>query len=349
LPAHTAQQTSAAQTYTDQANLSYSAGILECTKRSKTLWSSETPGAIPYKIVATCGPGVVTTCGETLEPATWVIRGGPHLYRGMLPQVAGPALTALAELPGGEEELAGRLVVLDSQGNELHDWKSAELLMPYTGENPSQHCLVVIPGNGDAITPYGAKPRFVMASTESKDKAWEVALPASLAVAGVELWACGAYCVVSVQYGYDQFEFFTISITDGAIKARAGLAGQPAYQSVYPGPENIPSSCRLLGDRLSVMMLRGDAPVQEWTFDLKQGTISTRDRPSWNQGAAREVNRLPVGGKGAPGQKSVLFPQRLLPEAGASGWEIPALQDSSGRILVITQDGASWKNPAKMP
>jgi hypothetical protein len=73
---------------------------------------------------------------------------------------------------------------------------------------------------------------------------------------------------------------------------------------------------------------------QRWTFDLESGTraITAGEPPGPPRDEATRRIEPP-------------FLQRLLPMDTGDNWEIPALVNTAGQVLVMSDAGAQWLNP----
>jgi hypothetical protein len=75
----------------------------------------EANAPVPFRIVATGPPLLITTCTARLEPVTYAVdpvSGTVHTYNNMVPQHCEPPLTALANLAFGETDPGLGVVLL---------------------------------------------------------------------------------------------------------------------------------------------------------------------------------------------------------------------------------------------
>jgi hypothetical protein len=306
--------------------------------------------ARPYQVVALGPPALVTVCGTDLAPSTYAVALGAEVnaYPGWVPLVTQPPLLALAPVPGGEADDGLGLLLLTPDGGELYRSANAELLYP-AHTPPDYACAYVMEtaGDGDAIYPLGQAAQLAAISLADGQTMWRTGLKPAAPLADVQIWAqLDAWLLLSLQYDYQSFEFLAVRRADGELGARWPLKGMPGGAVVFPGPAWEPAEPERAGASASLVVYNEDAAAwQRWSFDCAAGTLVVeRCGPPET---SREDNTLPVGGDGAPGPGAAPFPQRLLPAAWGAEWEIPALVDAAGRVLVIDAAGARWAAPIK--
>jgi hypothetical protein len=297
---------------------------------------------VPYAIVATGPPALVTTCGSSLRPVTYTAGDHPQAYPGALPAVCDPPLVALSPLPDPATGQVAGAILLKPDGTVLWNAPESELLMPGCGMIDTNVAYAVIAHDGDILTPYG-RPDLVAVDTTTGHQLWSVDLLARAETVAVELWALDArYGLLSLQYSYEDYEFVSFDRSTGALGQRTDLTGQPATVLVYPGLDEEPSSLELRDGAVEILMFPVNAKAEIRRFDLSTGEMSKA--PAGEIPAPRrEENAMPVGGSGAPGPAAPPFPQAILPTQTGVEWRIPALVDAlHQRVLVVDAAGARW-------
>ena len=317
-------------------------GILTFSDSGGAYVAKEVPGALPYQVVAFGPPAIVTTVGPGLEVATWALADEAHEYRGMIPLVVEPPLIALAPVVLPYDSNVGALTLLAANGEAAWTSEHSELLWPeHTYAEPGV-AYVVTTGGGDPLFPFGEQVGLVSVDASTGHVIWSQDLDAAFATAGVQLWALTEHWgLLSLQYGYESYEFISFSRKDGSLGLRRMLEGQPATSLVYPGPVEEPFEIKVDGEAIGLRVFLNEGISQWWAFDLAGGELA-RSGSAPPGAILREENDRAPGGSSVPGPDDPPFPQRMLPAAAGPSWTIPALVDGQGRVLVIGDDGAHW-------
>jgi hypothetical protein len=303
---------------------------------------------LPYAIIAPGPPALVTVCGPDLVPTTYAAADPVVAYRDMLPLVCDPPLVALMPLPDLETFLPVGCTLLKPDGGVLWTAAECELVAAECGVHDSGVAYIAQAKDGTALAAFGY-PSLAAIDTRSGEPLWAVALDAKGETVEVALWALDAkHGLLSLQYGYDAYEFFVFDRATGKLGPRHALKGQPATRVVYPGAADEATWVRLNGARAEMLIYPANGPAQIWSFKLADGSLVKK---AWEEKLPvprREENPLSVGGSGAPDPKQPPFAQQMLPAQSGADWRIPALADAQGRVLVIDAAGARWAElPAK--
>lgn len=345
----TAGSTADGATAEQRAELAYANGTLRCVRDGVELFSIAAADAAPYRIVALGPPALLTTCGADLQLAVWAVGGEAHRYPGMLPVACQPPLVGLAWLESAETEPLSGCTLLNAQGEGVWSGKDCELLVP-VAEAGGDTAYVIQAHGGDLISPFGQSPALTAFESASGRERWSTKLKTDWTVAGVDLWALGPKLgLLSLQYGYEEFDFVLFRLDTGRELARHAFKGQIAYRLVYPGPDAEPASLVLDAGVARLLVQPSGGALEDWSFDLRSGALSKTAATAPGLGLRREENLLPVGGRGAPDPSAPPFPQTWLPVAGGSAWRIPAYMDAGGRVLVIEGGAAKWVEPGAAP
>lgn len=300
---------------------------------------------VPYAIVAAGPPALVTTCGADLAPVTYAAADPPVAYSDMLPLLCEPPLVALIPLPDMETFLPAGCTLLKPDGTVLWAAPGCELLAPETGVRDPSVAYIALSRDGDTLATFG-RPHLAAIDTRTGRQLWDAPLDAPLATVEVLLWAIDdAHGLLSLQYGYDAYEFVVFDRASGKLGQRYALTGQPATRVVYPGAADEVSWVALHGTQAEVLVYPVQGGAQLWRFELADGSLQ---QEAWTQALPaprREDNALAVGGSAAPGPPQPPFVQGLLPAQSGDAWRIPALSDAMGRVLVIDAAGARWVTP----
>jgi hypothetical protein len=299
---------------------------------------------LPYQLVSTGDPCLVTTIGSDLQPSTWAFpreAGRPATeHRGCLPLLVDGASIVLLELPEDSLDLGG-LRLLDSAGGLMKRFPAGELLLPAAGEL-SGRCLAALPGAGaDAFYPYGEKPSVSAWLPAEGRELWRSELPASFDCADLQLVALTEELAVAmVQYDYEMFELFQI---DGAGQALScgRLKIQPAFTTSFPGGGFELDQVGIEAGRVWMLLAGGR---ERLVVDTSAGTSAVEAFNSETEDL-REENSRPVGGAAIPGPGSPALPQALVTVANGSNWVIDALMRADGAVLVMTSFGPDWVRP----
>lgn len=301
---------------------------------------------LPYRIVCSSQPALLTTIDAALLPTTWAAAQQPCAYPGMLPVVSMPPLVALQQLPASSDAVATDLLLLGPDGTAIWRDTGCELLWPAAAEQDYLEqpatAYVLRASIGDLVFPYGSTPELLAISLPGGEPTWQLDLKAAGPVAGVELLCVSdTWGLLSLQYDYQIYELLRFQLSDGSLGPRWRLSGQLAARIVYPGALEEPLDVKLRGQRLSVAVIAGSQKYETWDFDLSAGKL--HKYPLHTPPAIRrEENSAAVGGDAAPDPAEPPFPQGLLPAASGEQWSIPALVSSQGEVLVIDADGARW-------
>lgn len=302
-------------------------------------------GVEPYYIVCLGPPALVTTVADDLTVTTHAVSQSCYEYPGMYPQVAAPPIVVLSELASDLSAVLPRTVLLGEDGAITWSGKAAEYLPPFLESSDDVAYLAQADSAGDlynsALFPFGDAPLLTAVNSASATTLWSIELDASASVADVVLWALTPeQGLLSLQYDYQFYEFFCFNRSIGEVRAQYKLAGQPATRLVYPGAFTEPAALSLDGDSVEIGVFMTNGTSQMWNFDLVEGELH-RDKFS-PLSSVREDNSLPVGGIGAPGYKSAPFSQKLLPDVSGSQWQVPALTDDNGAVLLVVDGKALW-------
>jgi hypothetical protein len=332
-----------------EGELVFAGGELEYRRAGAASWRL-TADAAPYQVVCLGPPALVTTAGSDLAVTTLAIGVGVHRYDGLYPLLAEPPLTALSGLPAAEGGVLTRTVLLDSDGMAVWSGDNASLLWPLAEPADSGVAYFAQAGplssthgaEPDLLFPWGDQTRLLAVDAASGALRWEVPLEPAGPVGGVELWGfSGGYGLISLQYDYRVFEFIVFSARDGALGARHRLRGQPATQLVYPGAFNQPLAVTAADGTVSLGVYPDGGGTERWQFALASGELLVEPAEQ-SAPFAREDNDLPASGRGAPDPAAPPFPQALLPAAAGEAWQIPALVNSRGQVLVIDGGECRW-------
>ncbi|MBN2082510.1 PQQ-binding-like beta-propeller repeat protein [bacterium] len=335
---------------TARGELVVEAGALSYSDGRTVAALDDVTGAVPYRIVTTGPPALVTTANEQLEVTTWAVGEQCTAYPDMYPLVVQPPLAALAGLPVREYEYLGPVVLLDTGGQVAWRHDNAVLLWPPDPPAETDVAYLALPdaralAAGDLLFPLGEDPRLVAVEAATGRELWRTALEPLAAVAGVELWQLTAEDgLICLQYDYLAYEFVVFRRADGVLTARFKLVGQPATRLAYPGGFDDPLPLAYDGACVGVAVVNAEGSAQRWWFDLAAGTCETAQL-TLPARAFSEENPLPIGGTGAPDPAAPPFPQHLLPTATGDTWRNAALVDAAGRVLVVTTEGCVWVDP----
>jgi hypothetical protein len=332
-----------------EGELVYSGGELEYRRAGAASWRITTDAA-PYQVVCLGPPALVTTAGSDLEVATLAIGASVHRYDGLYPLLAAPPLTALSGLPAAAGGVLTRTVLLDGDGLAVWSGNNASLLWPLAAPEDSGVAYFAQAGplasthgaEPDLLFPWGDQTYLLAVDAASGARRWEVPLEPAGPVGGVELWGLsGGYGLISLQYDYRVFEFIVFRARDGALGARHQLLGQPATQLVYPGGFNQPQAVTAADGTVGLGVYPDGGGSERWQFALATGELLVEPAEQ-SAPFAREDNDLPAGGRGAPDPAAPPFPQALLPAAAGEAWQIPALVNARGQVLVLAGGECRW-------
>ncbi len=314
--------------------------------RQHALRPPESTGdALPYRLVSSAGPLLLTSIDGGLTPVTWALGHKGELpaqrHTNCLPLLADASRTVLMQLADDSLDLGG-LRILGAAGELVAQYDEAELLEPEAGASGDLAVLALPGAENSAFYPFGKEPSIAAFDCAKGAERWRAQLKTSFSCADIRLVALTSQtALVMVQYDYETYEFFSIS-PDGDSRSTYRLTQQPAFVSTLPGGSFELASVDLSQDADRVTMaLAGRGSLE---LDLNQGTGKVLP------GAAapadlREENPRPVGGAGVPGPGAPALPQGLLPEAAGDEWSIDALLRPDGAVLVLTADAAEWLTP----
>ncbi len=327
-----------------QGELSLVAGSLAYAVGGQELWRREIQNVEPYCVVCFGPPALVTTVAADLTVTTHAVSQSCYDYPGMYPQVATPPVVVLSELTSELFAVLPRTVLLGEDGAITWSGKAAEYLPPsLENSDDVAYFAQAAPAGSlyqDILFPFGDTPLLTAVDPASGIELWLVELDALASVANVELWALTPeWGLLSLQYDYQLYEYLCFDRCTGEVYAQHELAGQPATRLVYPGAFAEPAALSLDGDSVEIGVFLVNGTPQMWRFNLKQGSLERGEFAALP--TVREENQLPVGGVGAPGPGSAPYSQRLLPEASGNQWQIPALTDSNGAVLLVVDGKAS--------
>jgi hypothetical protein len=308
------------------------------------LWRREIQNVEPYCVVCFGPPALVTTVAADLTVTTHAVSQSCYDYPGMYPQVATPPVVVLSELTSELFAVLPRTVLLGEDGAITWSGKAAEYLPPsLENSDDVAYFAQAAPAGSlyqDILFPFGDTPLLTAVDPASGIELWLVELDTLASVANVELWALTPeWGLLSLQYDYQLYEYLCFDRCTGEVYAQHELAGQPATRLVYPGAFAEPAALSLDGDSVEIGVFLVNGTPQMWRFNLKQGSLERGEFAALP--TVREENQLPVGGVGAPGPGSAPYSQRLLPEASGNQWQIPALTDSNGAVLLVVDGKAS--------
>ncbi len=328
-----------------QGTLAWQAGALAYTAAPDTpAQPVPATGALPYQIVYTGQPALITTCAAELSPVTYAIGAASEItaYPGWVPQLAQGTLIALTPIADSVVGNGLGVQLLGTGGGVLYRNDAAVLLAPAGGAACATAYILEAGAPDDLIFPFGDAPRLMAVDTGSGECLWTTGLQPAAPAADAQLWAIlDGQLLLSLQYDYELFEFLVLSRSDGTVLKRTQLKGIPAGANVYPGPVFDPQPPEISGPRARLAVYNDQAGAwQRWEFDCAAGTLEQQDCAP--PVTLREENAHPVEGAGTPGPDGAPFPQRLLPAAAGAVWSIGALTDGAGRVLVVDSAGARW-------
>jgi hypothetical protein len=197
---------------------------------------------------------------------------------------------------------------------------------------------------GTALTPYGDRPQLRSIGLGAAPQEQRLTLPLAHNAADlVVLGDTGTRVLLLAQYGYQEFEFLLCEMSDQPrLIARWPVAGQALAWLDYPGPAPVYTGLQQAGAQLSLIVHdeQAAAEYERWSFNLSSGELTRTSYTGVLPRAADSSNAVDDSAAGPP------YPQTLLPTAGEAPWNIPAVCDMQGRVLVIYSSGSfEWIKP----
>ena len=210
--------------------LEFATGTVRLLDGNSQLATVEEADAVPYRVIRSAEPAIVTTCGSNLIPVTYVMGNGALRFPYMLPQLVEPPVIALFSLFAEEDAPGGRVVLIAPDGGVAWQHDNAQLLLPAAGEAAGP--VLVAPCTGMFLEPFGEEAVVFAVDPVTGEVLWRAEPPVLSAADDIELLCTtGGYGLLVLQYGYTTFQYLSVDLATGGLTELHVLEGCLLYTS----------------------------------------------------------------------------------------------------------------------